>query len=630
MMEEAISPDDETIVGLRNRHLDFFLEMAQEAERFVLGEKSVSWSEFHDGEADNFRSALRWAIDSRQTDKALQLGQCLSTFFKRRHAPTESRRWLEQILALEGGDDPTRVRILISLGEILWATGQFEVARERYEEALRLARGLEEPRVEAQCLTQIGWCLWYMGRTQQALPYQEEAVEVLRRLELDAWVGADLAESLRGLGWSRMSLGDLAASVTLHEEALELLRLLGHPQLIVHHLGIHSNLLAHVGDLERAITLRIEEVQINKDLGRRDSLAFSLSYLGRQMLQAGDLEGAEPPISEALQISRELGTKSLILWTLLSLVELRLEQTEYQLVEETVHEALHVFSEIEDPTRQDEENRAGILAHAARAARMSGRRDQARLYLREAVAAHTPIIRGTVVSFVAALADMAREEEDRVAEVTIWKEVIGILDEVEAVWVGPKKVLARASLARAQGDDAGAKELAAQALETAEELGEQLLPPAFLGNAALLYEQGQVAEARGMLERALKLKPDDRDTLELLAAVSAAEGDLDACGRHVSALGQKWRSFHAPHRVGRLMETVAHLSAGRGAWPETAKLLGAAEAFRALVGVPRPRFEAEAYERTRSAAEGALGEGFAGFFENGLRLRPVDVLTSTG
>ncbi len=626
MMEETISPDDETIVGLRNRHLDFFLEMAQEAERFVLGEKSVSWSEFHDGEADNFRSALRWAIDSRQTDKALQLGGALSAFFKRRHSLTEGRRWLEQILALEGGDDPTRARILISLGEFLHRTGQLEVARERFEEALRLVRGLAEPRVEAACLTWIGWCLWYMGRIPQAVPYQEEAVEVLRRLEPDVYVGADLAESLRGLGWSRMSLGDFAASVTLHEEALELLRALGHPQLIVYHLPVHSNLLRHVGDLGRAITLRIEEVQINRDLGRRDSLVFSLSFLGRQMLQAGDLQGANLAISEALQISRELGTKSRILWAHVALGELRLEQTEYQLVEEAVHEALHVFSEIEDPTRDDEEARAQLLAHAATAGRMSGRRDQARLYLRETVAAYTSINRGIVATFVAALADMAREEEEQATEVRLRNEVISLLDEVDDVWVGPRKMFARARLARAQGDDAGAKTLAAQALAAAEELGEHLPPTALLGNAALLYEQGQVAEARGMLERALKLKADDRDTLELLAAVSAAQGDLDACGHHVAALGQKWRSFPDPHRVGRLMETVAHLNAGRGDWPETARLLGAAEAFRALVGIPRPRFEAEAYERTRSAAEGALGERFAGLFENGLRLRPVNVL----
>lgn len=626
MMEEATSPEDETIVGLRNRHLDFFLEMAQEAERFVLGEKSISWSEFHDGEADNFRSALRWAIDSRQTDKAQQLGGSLSAFFKRRHAPTEGRRWLEQILALEGGDDRTRARILISLGEFLRETGQYEVARERFEEALRSARELAAPPTfEAECLTWIGWCLWHMGRIPEAIQYQEDAVEVLRRLDPDVYVGAQLAESLRGLGWSRMSLGDFAAAVARHEEALELLRALGHPQLIVYHLGVHANLLGQVGDLDRAITLRVEQVEINRDLGRRDSLAFSLSFLGRQMLKAGDLEGAGPAISEALQISRELGSKSLILWALVAVGELRLEETEYQLVEEAVREAMHVFSEIEDPTRDNEESRAQILAHAATAARMSGRRDQARLYLREAAAAYAPINRGAVATFVAALADMAREEEDEASEVRLRKEVISILEDVDDVSVGPKKAFARARLARGQGDETGAKTLGAQALEAAEELGQDLLP-VLLGNAHLLYEQGQVAEARGMLERALKLKPVDRDTLELLAAVSAAQGELDACERHVAALEQKWRSFQEPHPVRRLMETVAHLNEGRGDWPETAKLLGAAEAFRALAGIPRPRFEAEAYERTRSAAEGALGEGFAGVFENGLRLRPVNVL----
>lgn len=129
--------------------------------------------------------------------------------------------------------------------------------------------------------------------------------------------------------------------------------------------------------------------------------------------------------------------------------------------------------------------------------------------------------------------------------------------------------------------------------------------------AELLYEAGELAEARSVLDRAADLEriADPYQVVtrrELRAAIEAADGDADAADgllRSTKGLPRLW----IPEVRCRLIETHASVALDRGSWRPAARLLGAADGERAMLRTPRPAYEVKRYERARTVLERELG-----------------------
>ena len=93
----------------RDRHLDFFLKMAEE-----LGLQSASPAGRTEldrlrTDYDNLRAALEWSLSKgeerggkRDIERAARLASALSSFWAWREYLNEGRRWLERAIALLG------------------------------------------------------------------------------------------------------------------------------------------------------------------------------------------------------------------------------------------------------------------------------------------------------------------------------------------------------------------------------------------------------------------------------------------------------------------------------------------------------------------------------------------------
>jgi predicted ATPase len=80
------------------RHLEYFYQLAEEAEKALVGPDQVAWMNRLEGESDNLRAALNWA---RQNDVevGLQLSTALWRFWVDRGYIREQQKQLSQLLS---------------------------------------------------------------------------------------------------------------------------------------------------------------------------------------------------------------------------------------------------------------------------------------------------------------------------------------------------------------------------------------------------------------------------------------------------------------------------------------------------------------------------------------------------
>ena len=80
------------------RHRDYFLALAEEAEPKLRGADQAAWLRYLDEEHDNLRSALEWSLVKMGVIEGLRLCGALQFFWMMRGHLSEGRKWCVQIL----------------------------------------------------------------------------------------------------------------------------------------------------------------------------------------------------------------------------------------------------------------------------------------------------------------------------------------------------------------------------------------------------------------------------------------------------------------------------------------------------------------------------------------------------
>jgi non-specific serine/threonine protein kinase len=96
---------------MRNRHLDYFVKLTENAEQELLEGSALPWITRLEAESDNLRAAFEWGMETNVT-AVLMMAHFLQYFWYRRGYETEGRKWigqaLEQIQSLPALDgDPS-------------------------------------------------------------------------------------------------------------------------------------------------------------------------------------------------------------------------------------------------------------------------------------------------------------------------------------------------------------------------------------------------------------------------------------------------------------------------------------------------------------------------------------------
>ena len=214
---------EETVV--RNWHLAYFLALAEKGDAEIRGPNQIEWLHRLGVMRDNFRAALQWAIETGQTEAALQMARKLHWFFSVRGDHSEGRQWLWRVLAMPDAplDPEAYAEALTQIALHTWIQIGHKQARPFVEQALAVARAHSDKRNTAKALAVLGLVLTHERHFSAAQSTLEESKALFREVR-DEW---GYAHAVMCLALGPYMQDDWPTALALHEEALVLFRELG-------------------------------------------------------------------------------------------------------------------------------------------------------------------------------------------------------------------------------------------------------------------------------------------------------------------------------------------------------------------------------------------------------------------
>jgi hypothetical protein len=345
-------------IAVRDRHLDFFLGLAEEAEPRLHGREQLAWLARLEAEHDNLRAALEWSgAEARHAEAALRLAGALAWFWNMRGYLNEGRRWLEELLERAAPAGATRARALDGAGLIAFYQSDHDAALVRFAESVALWRELGDRRALAHAMGWLGGCSEYSRR----ISLLEECVALAREVG-DPWV---LGLALWHLGINVLRFqSDPERARKLAEESASLLRKVEDWWSLGRPLGTLALIAREQGD-PAAAAASLEQALVGaRAVGDKWGIATNLEFQADLAREQADYGAARPLLEESLAICRELGDKSRIVQSLISLAELAQVQGDNERARALSEDALTLARELEDMHRLIDT--LGRMGHAAR------------------------------------------------------------------------------------------------------------------------------------------------------------------------------------------------------------------------------------------------------------------------
>jgi predicted ATPase len=258
-------------------HLDHFLALAETWQPGEVKGEAYTPESLNrlDAERDNFRAAMRWALDEGRPVLALRLASALGRLWVIR-AHREGYGWLSE--ALEAAPDaPPDVRAvgLMWAGSTVFFTRDYERTTALCEEALELFRQLGDKRNVARMLDRLAAPAALSGDHAKARALADESLALFR--EIGDRAGSLYPLSKVALDERRSGRRDLGLALTT--EALALAREVGDSWWEVGLLADLAEIAWEDGDLSRAATFSRDSVSLAHVLGDVLAVAYGLGLL---------------------------------------------------------------------------------------------------------------------------------------------------------------------------------------------------------------------------------------------------------------------------------------------------------------------------------------------------------------
>ncbi|HUE86248.1 MAG TPA: protein kinase, partial [Vicinamibacterales bacterium] len=295
-----------SVQKLRDRHLDFFFDLARTAAPEVQGPNQAQWLNRLELEHDNLRAALEWCLTSaRSSETSLRLVCALWPFWNRRNHFGEGRQWVERALTADPhAPRPLRARAFIAVADLSYFLGDDATLQAFAEQVMALdAEGLHDERwTVAMALFAMGVAAMDRGAFDDGATLGEKSLAVARETGA-AWVGG-LARI--PIAMAAIKRGELDRARSLIEDAVGVFRSSGDKWGLAILLVNLTHVLVHQGEFEDAIAVAREGVMLSQETADRRSLTWCLTELGAAMAgqnlmtHAARLWGAVESISQSI------------------------------------------------------------------------------------------------------------------------------------------------------------------------------------------------------------------------------------------------------------------------------------------------------------------------------------------
>jgi predicted ATPase len=288
--------------AVRPHHLRFFLELAETAEPELHGPDQIAWLNRLDGEHDNLRAALAYAVD-QDVEAGLRLMVALWPFWQAR-GYAERSQWLARFMAVPEPLPRTvagaRLRSLAAA-----YTSDPEEAERLFAESMAICGEVGDRRAMASSLYLQAHVAWWQDY-QRARSLFEQSLALYRELD-DRW---GMAEVLRDLGeLAQVHHEHRATARALMEESLRLCREAGDRRGVAMALVHLGDVVQEQGDLVIGQAYCQEGLDLSKEVGYKPGILWGYLCLGIIAWGQGDYKQAVVRLEEALSSTREMGTR---------------------------------------------------------------------------------------------------------------------------------------------------------------------------------------------------------------------------------------------------------------------------------------------------------------------------------
>jgi tetratricopeptide (TPR) repeat protein len=202
------------------RHVSYMLRLAEEIEPHLTGRNELLAVDKLTADQGNLRAALRACLDGGRAAEGLRMACAVWRFWHASGQISEGRRWLEQLLALEGVPAAVRAKALGGLAGLVYWQADYASALSCYEEALALHRELGDRFMEADTLFSMSTTLTWSGDATAGSRMADQALAMFEQLGSRRQVGMVLMAQ----GFARWMSGDLPAARPLWEASLAIAR----------------------------------------------------------------------------------------------------------------------------------------------------------------------------------------------------------------------------------------------------------------------------------------------------------------------------------------------------------------------------------------------------------------------
>ena len=289
---------------LCQRHRDFFIAFAEQAEPKLKGREQFEWLDRLEVEYENLRAAWDCAIES-DTESALRLASALLDFWLMRGNPNEGREWLAKLLERtpQWRQTVKRAHALGVAGRLAMHHNDLVAARPLLEEALRIARMSGDKKEIAFVLLWFGFTA-HDKQTRQSCML--ECLTIYERLQ-DQW---GIAWAMYGLGSVAYHHGHYAEAEERAVKGLAKFQELGDRFRVGIMLNTLGELTRAQSDYERAGKFYEENLEILREQRNRFARAAPTVNLAWVSLHRSDHRKAKILFEESLKLFVEEGNKN--------------------------------------------------------------------------------------------------------------------------------------------------------------------------------------------------------------------------------------------------------------------------------------------------------------------------------
>jgi predicted ATPase/DNA-binding CsgD family transcriptional regulator len=294
-------------VELHERHLRYFLQLAEETEPKLSGHYQQLWLNWLEGEHANIGSALTWSQERRQIEEGLRIVNALYQFWIIRDHAQEGLEWLTRLLAQADEEVAPVVHAqALAYAAILAGFRGRILEQMRYgREAAALAAAAGDEGKPA-----LVWALSALAHGARAAAEYETEFDLAQRviqLRRDLGDAYFLGLSLTLYSPTAMILGKYKEAHAMLDEGLTYLRQAGNTYRIAMALNYCGDLARCERQYAQACSAYEESASSLREIGATRDLASVLHNWGHACLHLADVERAQLLFRESMALQQAQG-----------------------------------------------------------------------------------------------------------------------------------------------------------------------------------------------------------------------------------------------------------------------------------------------------------------------------------